>query len=919
MLSSTEKIFHAFFINLKAVPENQDDCSSRVLCCASSFVYVIFWHIFSTFSSFCTGLTMLDTSWVLALYHKAALHDNRFICRWAILDLLSVDLDSSPLLSTCYWGFLFGPLMNLLGEYAIYARIDEEVRGHPPAVGSTVVAFFTKYAERLAVNEKQLFCAKLLSAIVGQEFSQVPLVFMSRMLANLPPSQSWDSNSLISIRNIFPLFRTYNPHMSSAIQSFLLKAVISQTDPTRVHWSDIGDFLSFLSKDCLRRGNSLWDATVAWIWKIGGVVDVSPKSSNEIGLNINKYSSSNLFDHLSERLEAFLSKGTSELSSDDQEARSVIRLLVIGCDSQLKFSESSTSEKLVKDIFHQIVGVVQHASNHVYASEVRTVRAAIILAGVLCHLNCKVKFAERESDHIAEEKKEIDRLMGIIASLLRSAGADILDLLLRKLTAALSTNTTDSSFVFLDLSSELCEFVASSVHFDGQGLDVYYRFIKNLIQNSKDVIQKKQVDRGQLSLSDWRSFALSLKSLALSCLALRAHPSLHSTHLRKDMLKVVVEFDLSSEFPTPQMMYPDRAHGGTKVETRTSVKKGWGRLVSEFLEAQWCCIKFFLEELKHFKDLDGKFEKFLEDLPEAALEALSLGSGQAVIPIMKCIQLLIPHMLRSGVPLCLQALESVWWTFQDRQKGDHFFFWRTLKESTQIFFNPCLLTLPREHPVSTLVRNYWRKLMALGEDRPGVLNHVIEPCCHFWSGLSSDQNAATLELTEKDRKKSMESHLDFMTEAFVFGPREKKTLRVTNYSLQYVYQLAKQRVICPINVDELRDDTRVRVNAVNALAMLNPKDAIDRELLESIVRALIVKNAELVEEKRKSSINSYCHRRKHRVWQAILVALSRLLEAETSESFAREVLDGMFNAILSDNQVSVRNYLQWGMIHILGR
>ena len=165
----------------------------------------------------------------------------------------------------------------------------------------------------------------------------------------------------------------------------------------------------------------------------------------------------------------------------------------------------------------------------------------------------------------------------------------------------------------------------------------------------------------------------------------------------------------------------------------------------------------------------------------------------------------------------------------------------------------------------------------------------------------------------------MESHLDLLTEAFVFGPREKKTLRVTNYSLQYVYQLAKQRVVCAINMDELRDDTRVRVNAVNALVKLNPKDAIDRELLESIVRALIVKNAELVEEKRKSSINSYCHRRKHRVWQAILVALSRLLEAEISESFAREVLDGMFNAILSDNQVSVRNYLQWGIIHILGR
>ena len=868
------------------------------------------------------GLRLLDTSWLLTLYHRAAQHDNRFICRWAILDFLHVDLDcSSPLLSTCYWGFLFGPLMSLVGEYAIYARTDDEARGDPPAVGSAVVRFFTEFASRLSVNKRPSFCAELLSAVVRQEFTQVPLVFMTQMLANLPPTHSWDSDSLMSIRNIFPLFRAYNPHMSSAIQSFLVKAVIKQTDPKRVQWSDIGDFVSLLSKDdCLRRGSNLWEATVCWIWTICDII--SSKGSKQSGMNLEKPGSSNLFDHLRERVHAFLSNETPELSGEDQQVRSVVRLVVIGCDAQLKFSKSSTSEQLVKETFHQIVGVLQHAHSHVYASEVRTARAAMILAGVLHHLNNTSQQAAQGSNELLEKIQKIDHSLEIMASLLRSAGPHILDLLLRKLTAApIDFTCAGSSLPFLDLSSELCKFMTSSVQ--GQVLEGYNHFIENLVERSKEVIQRKQLDRRQLSLSDWCSFALSMKCLSFCCSALKADPYTNSTFVRKRILEAIAGFDLCSEFPTPQAMYPpDPADVITKVETRASMKKGWGRLVSEFLEAQWSSIGFFLEELDRCEDLDEKFENFLEALPEAALEALSLGSGQAVIPVIRCVRLLTPRMLIADVALCRQSLESVWWTFQDRPKGDHIYFWRTLKEAARAFCNPCLLTLPSEHPVSTLVRNYWAELSALADDRAGVMNHVVGPLCQFWCSVpNSDQSckAATLELTKEDRKKSIEVHLDFITEACLFGPREKKTLRVTNFVLEYVYGLAKQRVICPINVDELRDDTRVRVNAINTLVTLNPRQALDRRLLETIVHALIAKNAEMGEEKRKSSINSYYHRKKHRVWQAILVALSSLLEADTAESFARDVLDGIFNAVLSDNQVSVRNYLQWGMVLIFGR
>ena len=437
----------------------------------------------------------------------------------------------------------------------------------------------------------------------------------------------------------------------------------------------------------------------------------------------------------------------------------------------------------------------------------------------------------------------------------------------------------------------------------------------------------KQSDREQLALSDWHAFVLSMKCLAWCCAALRTKPDLYTTHLASTLLQTVTELDLSSEFPTPKFLYPVDVRSESSPESSVFLKKGWGRLVSDFIEAQWQCVQFLLEESQgssdgRYMELGSKLERFLADLPEAALEALSLGSGLAVLPVIRCVRLLTPRMLLANDSLCSQALEAVWWTFQDRQKGDQIWFWRTLREVSQVFFNPCLLILAEDHPVTAFVRRYWGELSALGEGRPGIMNHVIGPCCEFWAGSPCDRIRGNLvyQISDDNRSQSLSVHLDFITEACFFGPREKKTARGTNYVLEYVRRLGREGVICSFKSDELRDDTRVRVNAINVLMTLNPMDTQDAKLLQRLAESLISKNGELSEDKPRSSINSYSHRRKHRVWQAVLVVLSRFFDADVvDEMFASRVLEGIFRAILSENQMSVRNFLQWGVVLILGK
>jgi len=691
-----------------------------------------------------------------------------------------------------------------------------------------------------------------------------------------------------------------------------------------VAWSNIGHFLSLLSEDdYLCRGNALWEATVQWVWQIHGTV--GQEDSGKAGFSLAEKGFSELFEHLRACVEVFLNDGSLELSTGDPEVESVVRLVVIACDSSLKFSKNSESRQLTEGLFRQTMEVLQHAAGHVYASEGRTERAARILSGVLRHMNSTTASqgnSNEKSDGIATATQSIDNSMGIMEELLKTSGADILELLLRKLSTTPSTfSPVDRSSAFLDLAGELFMFMAVTVN-SVHGLEVYFQFIENLVQRSRTVVLDKQSDRQKLTLSDWRSFVLAMKCLAWCSTALRAKPNLHTIHLVQALSQTVAEFDLSSEFPKPRFLYQGEAREDTSAETSMLVKKGWGRLVSDFIEAQWRCVEFLLEQ--EYSDSGGrqqrdKLEPFLATLPDAALEALSLGSGLSVVPVIRCVRLLTPRMLLTDDVLCSQALESVWWTFQDRQKGDHIWFWGTLREMTKVLFNPCLLVLPEEHPMTAVVRKYWGELLTLGEDRPGIVNHVIGPCCEVWANCqNSDPNPAD-EISEEDRKRSLEVHLDFLTEACVFGPRVKKTIRVTYYVLEYIRMLGEKREINPLYMDELRDYTRVRVNAINMLLTLNPENERDARLLKRVVRVLITKLDELTEEKPRSSINSYSHRRKHRVWQAILVALSQLFKADTEVMFAGEVLEETFRASVSENQVSVRNFLQWAMVLILGR
>ncbi|KAJ7312664.1 hypothetical protein OS493_039516 [Desmophyllum pertusum] len=130
---------------------------------------------------------------------------------------------------------------------------------------------------------------------------------------------------------------------------------------------------------------------------------------------------------------------------------------------KILFSKNLASQQPVEDIFRQILEVIQHASKHVYASEGKTLRAAVILSGILHHVNSSTMASEHssgKSDGIAEATQEIDGSMQVLEELLKHSGADILELLLRKLsTASLNLSKMDSSFAFLDLAHELFTFM----------------------------------------------------------------------------------------------------------------------------------------------------------------------------------------------------------------------------------------------------------------------------------------------------------------------------------------------------------------------------------------------------------------------------------------------------------------------------
>lgn len=65
---------------------------------------------------------MLHISWLMVIMKKIFCHDSRSVVKRGLKELLSIDLEGSPLILENNWKILLNPLLDVLGHSSVFAR-----------------------------------------------------------------------------------------------------------------------------------------------------------------------------------------------------------------------------------------------------------------------------------------------------------------------------------------------------------------------------------------------------------------------------------------------------------------------------------------------------------------------------------------------------------------------------------------------------------------------------------------------------------------------------------------------------------------------------------------------------------------------------------------------------------------------------
>lgn len=839
------------------------------------------------------GSLALDVSWLTTVVTKASLHPSRFIRKWAVMEMLTMDMSRSPLLVSINWSFLLGHFQAMLNEYALYGPDDNT--GETSPIGMALYSFYSRCLSFLPKEQHIDFLTDLLTAIKNEKFTSVPMVFISQALSCIKNTCVLGSDALHNMRNILIQLRTHPIQMRIPTKEFLLTSAANLTDPNLLYWDVIFHFLATGNlEECLTRGSLLWNGLCDWLWKIESEKQAVHSKENSPNGN---HLCEGIFQFLGQKVESFLNNPDVLEDSTKEDAEALGRLIVATVDTLDKNQSSSDKHhgSPFISLLSKITQIFHDASTRLYMSETKLSKAATLLTTILRVLNS----SDNYTSSLGSEDCSHNYAISLLSQSLKRSLSDILNLLYRKLTTV--EDESSSGKTYLELCDSLHCFFAANSSLKSSRAE-FYKLVEDVAVISVKTIQRLQESQNY-DLKEWVHFQQSVLFVAWYCEFIPKCQEDLSASATEQILHAVPSFQLNSEFKKPEMV-TSATNGESTANNAAKSSSSWGTLVSELMSALWTIVAFSLQhdgDIHKAKSSEGvvAITSPVKDVLGAAIDALDITSN--VLPIIKSIGLLIPNLLKIDVDSCSRALDIVWKTLRDM--WSNVTFWEDFPVFLSVFLSPVLLMLPEGHQLTKKIKLYLEILVNEGESRPGVMHPVILQLSNVW-----------VRELKADCHYSLLVYIDTVIQILLFGPMVGKANRMESYVESYLRHLGNQSSSL-----DMRDDTQVRVTMINVLLTLDSSNSYNQDLFKSIIRGLIVWDQEINNTQTTIYINSLYHRKKHRAWQTILILLPLVMKHDTEGNYSEEILQSVFTSIQDQNQVSVQNFQQWIVLNILTR
>uniref|UniRef100_H0ZIX2 tRNA (guanosine(18)-2'-O)-methyltransferase TARBP1 n=1 Tax=Taeniopygia guttata TaxID=59729 RepID=H0ZIX2_TAEGU len=841
---------------------------------------------------------LFHPSWHVCIYRRMFESENKTLTKEGILHFLELyetkHLPNSPGFSE----FVIGPLMDALSESSLYSRTPGQSIGACPPLGMRLQKFLATYLSLLPEEEKGSFLLKFIQKMTSRHWCAVPVLFLSMALASIPACKVLGAEGLHALRDVLQCTMiTHQILLRGAAQCYLLQTTMHLTDVEKVSFPEVSSFLlSLRPEESLRRDTFLWTELCSWLQENDRCFRKSVTS------DFGHQETPSLCQYVHSLVGEYLKTPASERENcfmpDWFEAKLVSTMILLAADMEHmknKYSGKSNIEWTELEAFlNPLLDVLMKLGSNAYIPTLKTDKSLQLLLKLLQTRSLKCS------------NTQDDEVLFFIWKSLVTPVESILEFVLRRLTTnELSTvGDLDRCDLYLALIPEI---VNLCLKVNLKKMPSIKNFLSSLINASIRNLRERNSEKEPKVKEQIRKVA-SMASLAAVCEIMDGELEVHLKSLPSvDALKKFISFSQLNEV----LKKPSYIEEKNSLCEETS-SQGWGKIVARYVRDQWICRRFVFNS---FATLAQGYEETSvmslstaersKEILQSALEALSILPSDQVSPVFDCMKVLVPKLLDSSEALCIEAFDLAWKIISSLS-NTQLIFWANLKAFVRFIFDTEVLAVAAsaKGQAYTKIKEIIFNLIDLSTTKTGVFNVVLSHCCQSWIFPTVDERSA---LTNAFLNAGNYSEL--ITEACVFGTVFRKDQRHIQDVHAFIENLGEKCAANVVTESTNRDDHYVRICAVKFLCLLDGSNILHKTFMEEIFIKLLDKDELVSRSRTRYYANSLQHRIKNRVWQTLLVLLPKL-----NQNFLCGTLDRVFQAGFSNNQASVKYFIEWIVI-----
>ncbi|XP_062497890.1 probable methyltransferase TARBP1 [Pezoporus occidentalis] len=848
------------------------------------------------------GCWLFHPSWHMCIYKRMFESENKTLTKEGILHFLELYETKHLPSSLGFSEFVIGPLMDALSESSLYSRTPGQLMGACPPLGMRLQKFLANYMMLLPEEEKGSFLLKFIQKMTSRHWCAVPILFLSMALAYIPECKILGTEGLHALRDVLQCTMiTHQILLRGAAQCYLLQTAMHLTDVDKVSLPEVSSFLlSLRPEESLRRDTMLWMELCSWLQANERCFRKSVTSDFE------HQETPSLCQYVCSLVGEYLKTPVSERENcfmpDWFEAKLVATMILLAADVEQmrnKHSGKSNIEWIELEAFlNPLLDVLMKLGSNAYIPTLKTDKSLQLLLKLLQTRSLKCS------------NTQDDGVLCFIWKSLMTPVESILEFLLRRLTTnELSTvGDLDRCDLYLALIPEI---VNLCLQVSWKKVPYIKSFILSLTNASIRNLQERNC-KEEPKLQEQIKKVASMASLTAVCELMDRKPEAHLDSLPSvDALKRFISFSQFNDV----LKKPSYIGEESSLCEETTFQ-GWGKIVARYVRDQWICLRFVLSS---FPTLAQEHEETSEMLYtversrkilQSALEALTILPSDQVLPVFDCMKVLVPKLLDSSEPLCVEAFD-LGWKIISSLSNTQLIFWSNLKAFVEFVFDTDVLAVAAsaKGQAYAKIKEIIFKLIDMSTTKTGVFNVVLSHCCQSWIFPTVDERSALTNAFV-----NAGNYCELLTEACVFGTVFRKDQRLIQDVHAFIENLGEKCAANLVTESTHRDDHYVRVCAIKFLCLLDGSNTSHKTLMEDIFIKLLDKDEQVSRSRTRYYANSLQHRIKNRVWQTLLILLPKL-----DQNFLCGILGKVFQAGFGNNQASVKYFIEWIVITSLHR